>query len=88
MADGLGEAIHFFDRGFADGGIVKLGIARDDVGDQLGRIGRKFSLPDLARQRWIGAQRLLCFDDGAHGGADRVGLTLDVNDPSSPFPQK
>ena len=77
MTDRFCERIETLDRCLGNYGIVELGIALYDGRDQTGRFRRKYSSTDLARHRGIGAERLLCLDDGSDGRVDRIRLPRD-----------
>ncbi len=77
MTDGIRESIETPDRCLGNYGIVELDIALDDGRDQSGRFRRKFSCTDLVRDHGIGAERLLCLDDGSDGRVDCIRLTRD-----------
>src|SRR6266705_1912866 len=62
VADRLCECVDVGNGFLADDGIVKPDIALDRPHDELRGIRRKLALPDLLRERRIGAQHALRLD--------------------------
>ena len=50
-------------------GVIEWSVAFDEPGDQFRLVGGKQPSADIGRERWICAERLLCF----HDGPDRAG---------------